>query len=331
MSTNKTKQQGLGLVEIMVSLAIGLFILAGVIQMFLTGYQNSSLVRGNSAIQEHVRLLFSHIENDIANAGYAGCLNFKANAGRIFNIATQTETPAFTMDRFITGESNVGVNGRNFDEFTVRYAGSKGRARVLEVEEDSFKVDASTSSIFHQGDYAVAGDCSSVGIFRVSNNPGDSGLIKFEEGTYNTGTLDVEFPDSNDLLPGVTYVYGGSGAHRYYVETSSAANLKGSTCSDATPENCALYRKSSNSGAADELVEGVESFEVEYGWRDAASGDLFFANAGVIPAATWPEIDRVRVTTTLSSQHKTPTAEGIDYLEKSFSRTFFFFNQIPEV
>ncbi|WP_075185080.1 PilW family protein [Teredinibacter haidensis] len=49
------KQGGLGIIEVMVSIAVGLFILAGVLQLYATSSQNSAVVNGSSTIQENAR------------------------------------------------------------------------------------------------------------------------------------------------------------------------------------------------------------------------------------------------------------------------------------
>ncbi len=321
-------QNGVSLVEILVSIAVGLFILAGVVQLYATSTQNASMVTGSSSIQENVRFLFSRIEQDVSRAGYAGCLNFNVDAKRITNIATQTTTPVFNAAQFVAGDDNVSTSGKTFDKMILRYAGNSGRVPVQTVASNQFTVDTTQSHLFNQGDVVVVGDCSSFGVFRVSNAPGDTGNIEFATGTYNSAALNVSFSDANSIVPTITYLYSGTGAFQYYVATSSAGTAVSATCSATTPQYCALYRKSSAEANADQLVEGVEAFEVEYGWRNASDGKLFFANAGSV--SSWDDVDRVRITATLSSPNKTATNEGVDYIQRTYSRTFFFFNQIPE-
>lgn len=331
MPVNKFRQHGVSLIEILVSLAIGLLIMSGVLQVYLSTIQNSSMVRGNSLIQEHVRLLFTRLETDVTNAGYAGCLNFNSGAQRIEDVAVQNTVPTFNINRFVEGVDNELVNNKAFDRLVLRYAGNSDRVVVEETASDRFVVAASDSAGFNQGDIVIAGDCSGIGVFRVSNDPGTTGIIRFEIGAFNHGSLTMDFAAKDSILPSITYLYNHSGAFAYYVATSTTGNETAMECSTENPKYCSLYRKSTSSDVADELIEGVEAFEVEYGWRDAVTGNLFFANAASVPAASWPLIDRVKVSATLISQDKAPTNEGVDYLEKSFARTFFLFNQVPEV
>lgn len=325
----RNKEAGISLIEILVSIAVGLFILAGVVQLYATTTQNASMVSGSSVIQENARLLFSRIEADVSKAGYAGCMSFNADTRRIQSIVNQATDPSFDASRFLTGDDDVTVSDKTFDRFIVRYAGSDGRVRVKTTGSDSFTVATSQSNKFSQGDMVVVGDCSSFGAFRVSNSPADTGIVEFQSGTYNSGGFQVNFPDENTLVPSVTYLYSGTGAYQYYVATSTAGSAASATCGSSSPQYCALFRKSSSDSSADELIEGVDGFEVEYGWRDTSSGNLYFADADSVPAANWSAIDRIKVTATLSSLNKTPTNEGPDYIQRTYSRTFFIFNQIP--
>lgn len=323
------KQKGVSLVEVLVSIAVGLFILAGVVQLYATTTQNASMVNGSSIIQENARLLFSRIELDVSKAGYAGCMNFNTDSQRIQSILNQATDPPFDASRFVTGDNDVSVNDKTFDKFIVRYAGSTGRAKVKSTSSDRFTVATSESGKFAQGDVVVVGDCSSFGVFRVSNSPGDTGVIQFQSGTYNSGNFQVDFPDEDDMVPSVTYLYSGTGAYQYFVATSTAGAALSETCNSGTPQYCALFRKSSSKSSADELIEGVDAFEVEYGWRNTSTGNLYFASANAVPTANWPAVDRIKVTATLSSLNKAATNEGPDFIQRTYSRTFFVFNQVP--
>lgn len=323
-------QNGVTLVELMVSIAIGLFILAGVMQLYLTSVQNSTMVSGSSGIQEDARYLFSKIESDVTKAGYAGCMNFNIDKTRIQNIAKQNTNPAFNARQFIEGENDVATNDKTFDRFVVSYAGSSQKIEVSKVQDDSFVVDANLSKHFAKGDIAVVGDCSGFGVFQVSNEPNNTGIIEFKEGNYNSASFSTKFSDSQGIAPGISYIYLGTGAFQYFVATSEAGIDDAKLCESATPQYCALYRLSSNDADPVELIDGVSEFEVEYGWRDAVTGNLFFADADAVPSADWANVDRIRINTSLNSAKKVATNQGMDYMATEFSRTFVFFNQIPE-
>ena len=72
------KQSGLGLVELMISITIGLVIMAGVIQLFASSRQTSTTAEAVSRIQENMRYTMQRLGDDIYRAGGMGCFSFSA-------------------------------------------------------------------------------------------------------------------------------------------------------------------------------------------------------------------------------------------------------------
>lgn len=67
------QQMGLSLVELMVSLVIGLILMAGVIQIFLNSRNTQVAHEESLRIQENVRFANHFIAKDLRSAGYLGC------------------------------------------------------------------------------------------------------------------------------------------------------------------------------------------------------------------------------------------------------------------
>lgn len=88
------RQQGLTLVELLVSIALGLFLAWGAIQAFLSGKQAYSLQQSMSRIQENARMAQELIGYDLRDSGNYGCAvgKFVAN-GRTANALS----PAYTV------------------------------------------------------------------------------------------------------------------------------------------------------------------------------------------------------------------------------------------
>ena len=66
-------QRGISLVEIMVALAVGLFLTAGVVQIFLGNKQSYRVAEASARIQENARFAMEFIAIDTRMAGYQGC------------------------------------------------------------------------------------------------------------------------------------------------------------------------------------------------------------------------------------------------------------------
>ena len=68
-----TKQQGVTLVELMITLLLGLIITAGVIQIFISNKATYSTQEGIVQMNENMRFAFEKIGKDIRMAGFLGC------------------------------------------------------------------------------------------------------------------------------------------------------------------------------------------------------------------------------------------------------------------
>lgn len=67
------QQAGLTLVEIMIALLIGLFLIAGIIQLFINTKQTYRLQEALARLQENGRFAMDFIGRDIRMAGYKAC------------------------------------------------------------------------------------------------------------------------------------------------------------------------------------------------------------------------------------------------------------------
>jgi type IV pilus assembly protein PilW len=92
------KQSGISLIEIMIALLIGLFLLGGILQMFSASQQTSRMQSNLARLQENGRFALDFLARDIRMAGYWGCLK--------------------GMSTDITGTDNNAVTGDSIDDGT---------------------------------------------------------------------------------------------------------------------------------------------------------------------------------------------------------------------
>jgi type IV pilus assembly protein PilW len=71
---NKSFQTGLSLIEIMIALLIGAFLIGGVLQIFIDSKQTYRMQQNLSRLQENGRFAMDFLAQDIRMAGYWGCL-----------------------------------------------------------------------------------------------------------------------------------------------------------------------------------------------------------------------------------------------------------------
>ncbi|MES1262920.1 MAG: prepilin-type N-terminal cleavage/methylation domain-containing protein, partial [Peristeroidobacter soli] len=70
---NLRKQKGFSLVELMVSITIGLILLAGVVSIFVSSRVTFSTNERTARLQENGRVALDLITHDLRSAGYQGC------------------------------------------------------------------------------------------------------------------------------------------------------------------------------------------------------------------------------------------------------------------
>lgn len=110
--TRIDRQRGLTLVEIMVALVISLFLLAGLLQMFIGTRQSSRVQENLSRVQENGRFAIDFLSRNIRLAGYRSRATIEE--GRSFE-------DKFSGVRAIQGTNDDGTNGS--DTLTVVFEG----------------------------------------------------------------------------------------------------------------------------------------------------------------------------------------------------------------
>ncbi len=116
---NSVRQSGLTLIEIMVALLIGAFLLAGVIQIFIANKQTYRVQENLSRMQENGRFALDYISRYIRTAGYVTKTtlnNNKALARR--KIAVGSDSGSIASDVFKTGNEAIGGSSNSI---TVRF------------------------------------------------------------------------------------------------------------------------------------------------------------------------------------------------------------------
>ena len=74
------------------------------------------------------------------------------------------------------------------------------------------------------------------------------------------------------------------------------------------------------------MAEGIEDFQVTYGWLNAADV-LRYTDASAV--VDWNDVQSVAVTLTINSIQYAPTLDGGNLMSKQISKTFMLRNQLP--
>lgn len=331
---NTKKQMGLTLVELMISITIGLLIMAGVFQLYLTATQTQRSQEATSRIQENMRYLFSRLESDITQTGYFGCIPYQG--GSDDNALIQVHlvkdvTTTYDFSNLLGGEDGSGL--RKSDILRTRFFSA---AAQLQVQSPGMASVASavpllsTDPLYAQlkkGDVVMVSDCSFADVFMITNDPVADGLIYHDNSTVVDGqsnlydSLQREYGKSNVVTGSTAYLFRGQSASvEWSIQTSASGKDAKVDCSDSARQYCALFRNK------EEMAEGVEDFQISYGWRNAA-GNLVIDAADKV--SDWNAVDRVLVTLTLNSVQTAPTLDGSKFATKEVNKVFMLRNQLP--
>ncbi|MEH6388696.1 MULTISPECIES: prepilin-type N-terminal cleavage/methylation domain-containing protein [Pseudomonas] len=88
-SSTRAAQRGFGLVELMIAMLLGLILIMGVMQIFITSKQTYSMQQSAATMQENARFVLSRISSELRQVGMFGCLDIER-----LPIATRNQIPA---------------------------------------------------------------------------------------------------------------------------------------------------------------------------------------------------------------------------------------------
>ncbi|MET0533463.1 MAG: PilW family protein [Steroidobacter sp.] len=300
LSSNVSRIAGFSLVELMVAITLSLLLLTGVIAIFSSSRVSYETTHQLSRVQETGRFALEQLARHIRSSGFAGCArqpnyissalnnatalqwDFMGSPVRGFEASAEGFVPALTG----SGVETAAIAGS--DVLVVR--GPRLEAEPTQITADMANpqapvVVANTSGIRAGGEVVMAYNCEAQAIFFAV--PSGTSLL------HTVGSADA--PPSNSVAS-TSYQFG---MNDEVVPVESVvyfvAPTPGSTGANPTvPAGTnSLWRRAGVS-LAEELVQGVEQMQVEYGMD--TDGDRIVDTYSVAGAATnWQQVISVRV------------------------------------
>lgn len=248
-------QSGVSLVEIMISLVLGLMVTGAVVQIYLTTRHQSTMQAGLTGRQESARFAAQLIQQDAQMAGFRGCLR---DAGTVVNTLNNSTGFLYNFGQHVVGFDNAGglpaaltniVAGT--DVLTLRTLDDPGAltlASDMPTNSSDPVIAAGLSPApFDPGDFALVADCTGAAVFQVSAYDAGTGVLSHvAAGTPGNGTLSL----------GRRF---GAGAQVFRMRTTSYY-IRDSDNGTGP----ALWRRS-GLNPPQELAEGIENMQVLYG------------------------------------------------------------------
>ncbi|MGH8553557.1 MAG: PilW family protein, partial [Methylococcales bacterium] len=280
-------QNGLTMIELMIAMLLGLLLMGGVVQIFVSSKQTFSVQEAQSRVQENGRLAMNFLPYDIRLADFQGCRSRQKYTTNVIaktivmcptrkNCAPNVDSRYWNLNGGVTGSDNV-LRGTT-DPVTglpVVAAGTPVSALSIVAETDiinlqfgsscgghlvgdmtaydvAIQLDASNTCQLKQGWPFIISDCLDADIARASSVVTSSRIQTVAHDTKNINNIDVN--TSSHLRKAYR-----AGAEIYSIQSIAyfiARNPVG---------NNALYRRNNATGTSEEMVEGVEDMQILYG------------------------------------------------------------------
>jgi type IV pilus assembly protein PilW len=263
---NQTKQSGISLVEILVALVISLFLLGGIVQVYVGNKTTFAFTNALAEVQENGRFAVDMISQDLRLAGEWGCINFDpSDTSNVNNTLSGATVPTYNPDLHdfhseegIEGTENDGLNGS--DSLTIR-GGKTVQANIV----SPFKAPADQTLVT-----TVATSIEVDDIVLVQRCGANDLLIAEEADILRVTAVDHTLGAGTQSSISLS-----ASKSQQYENDASLIELQTVTYSiqaGASGEP-ALFR--ADFGNDQELVEGVENMQILYGIDTDIPGDQF--------------------------------------------------------
>ncbi|MEL7313174.1 MAG: PilW family protein, partial [Pseudomonadota bacterium] len=297
------RQNGFTLIELMIALTIGAFLVGGMLQLYVGSKKSYNIQSTLTELQEIGRFSLNSMIQDARMAGFLGC-------GRSDNVVNTINGGPATW--FLDAENAlVGYEGgasifppaiagdvvAGTDAFTMIRAIPDDRYVVQTHATPTATLTLTQPHDLQQGEVLMVTDCLNSAMFQMSNaNPANAELtVQHAQGVGAPGncTAGLGSPLDCTTAAGTPYQFGEDSfvmrmtSRVYYVGTG------------ASGRNALFRREMTTTGAlgpAVELADGVADMQIVYGRdTDLDGGVDQYDLANAIAGAQWAEVMSVQI------------------------------------
>jgi type IV pilus assembly protein PilW len=312
-------QHGLSMVELMVSITIGLLIVGAVLYVYLGSRGAYRTSKSTSRTQEAGRFGIDAITRDVRQTGFIGCGSRVSLTTLQPVVISQTALPAlgftspgqamvgYSASTYTSGASNPWPLVPTVAVAPVKVPWLAGDVLVMRVATASavpMVADSvpATPAIFVANncagvttdDYVLAGNCSSATVFRVSNAPAAACNAS---GAPVAGGVEIDYKPTD---AGGNAINAAPTAQVFALATLPIAQpfdevsyYVGQVAGRPWP---ALYRYSVRQNVSEEVIDHIENMSVYYGVDAAGNGNVVYQGAAAVQAAgSWDKVTGVRI------------------------------------
>lgn len=350
MNINKANkrraQKGLTILELVISMALGVTLMAGVVQVFVGMRQTDRTQEAVSRMQEAGRFAFNFLAQDIRSAGYLGCSSTMASntINNTLNATPASFQPAFGIQGWEAAGTGPGVTNNSVADLAVA-ASNNGTWAAAGNSLDVTNVVTGTDVLRVWGVESATGGGADQGTL-VSVNTAVTPRVINVAGITNVSAGDVlmlsDCQSADWIQPCTVTTVGGasqlflsavvgctpgsgptsritSGAGADVFKLSGTTYYIGKRNNLATNPPALFRRTLGNDATADvpeELIEGIENMQILYG--ENINSDSDSSADRYVPAnqvTNWLNVVSVRISLLVQSlgDNLTPTAQNYTF------------------
>lgn len=322
-ATPAASQRGLSLIELMVSIVIGLVLITGIIQVFITSKQTYSLQQELGRMQEDIRFTHEFLNRDIRMAGYAGCISIaNTQYESLLNDSDDAVDADWNYKNPITGMNNIGASEKvdgeispneNTDVLILRTPVGDAADVTTDTNSTQLYVKKISQEICPDNSTGGNGLCKD-DVVLISDCVNKSFLFQVSGITVDSSKGVKIAHTASDTSPGNNLTeWGGDNGLGTNFSTGSQVTKYQTTIyyigtNDANGEP-ALFSRIGKDGVGNQLIEGVEDMQIEYG-IDSSPDDArtfqasSYKDADDVEAADeWSRVVSVRVNLLVRSKN----------------------------
>jgi type IV pilus assembly protein PilW len=342
LTRRRSLEAGLTLIELMVALLLGLILIGGAVQVFVSNRAAYAFNEGFSRLQENGRFALDTIGYHVRLAGYLGC---RAGVTTYNNLVGPTAVP-FNFEQGIIGfEADGTLPGQTFvaaatnpanstdetdwtgtlpaelndsvipgsDVLIVRHVSTSSYALRSPFSSASQVTATAPADAFLVGDIAVASDCQKASIFQVTAIGAVAGGITLAHtatGTPGNAAATASWGTDQEYQAGAQVARAETWA--FYV------GERGPTLPPALFQRRLITDAGTTArfDVPEELAEAVETMQVRYGIDANVDGAIEdYVPASAVAPADWARIAAVRVSIVTRSPEEYGTEfDGATYV-----------------
>lgn len=301
---------GFTLVELLVSVAIGLFLVAVVGGVYLSSKDSFNYQDAMSRLQENSRFAMERMARDIRMAGYTGCGNLSKVANTVNGGASSWwlnfSAPVIGYDNLAASQTQFPGAVAGTDAIVLIGVG-EGELSVISHNANAATIQTTQHSI-KPGAILVITDCSQTSVFQMSgptNNNANATNVNHNTGNaVSPGNCNKELGASCPTQKAYTFRPGSSllqmYANGYYIAPSATANNGNALWA------CSIFGQTGGTAPCTELINGVENMQITYGVdTDGDQSADRYVDASAV--ADWGQVMSVRVSLLMA----TPPSAGL--------------------